>query len=525
MSVSGLAEGFLAGFNTMDNYQRGQKEDERAEREMSLRDAMFKQNTANSNRDFSLRQAEFDNRVDQQKVTNDQWGQEFDLKRKDADSLRAYRNANLVLAQAAEGRAKQENDWQVSERVNQKLLEDSLPLIDSAFQARLRGEADPAGYVDLMKNKEFQKGGALYRFNFDRYSDNQHLQDARQIVPQISGLMKDIDSGKLSWENEDDQRAIVQRINSSKIIGPLNTILEQEVKRGIGEVDAASGKKITDKELTHVIPTQDGRGVMYGLKVTYADGSTADSVVTEGRSTQPGDPVKVSKWGDLIKTVYQRSQMYHQLSGAGQNRETLNRVGQSLGLVQQADLKGHKQASVDLIKELNKNVAKVLSSDAMGSPEEKQAQAKQLLASYEENQAKIDSIYGVNTGGTPGAAPSGVNPEQWSQSNPERQQFMREAEQGGWLGSYLESPEKMDGAFALWRQAVAKEEAAKQAAVSAEKVRNMEGGKNKPHNYRAAEEAAVNAVIAPFTNGQPTLNKAPDGAAAYQAMSLAQARR
>lgn len=69
------------------------------------------------------------------------------------------------------------------------------------------------------------------------------------------------------------------------------------------------------------------------------------------------------------------------------------------------------------------------------------------------------------------------------------------------------------------------EEAAKQAAVSAEKVRNMEGGKNKPHNYRAAEEAAVNAVIAPFTNGQPTLNKAPDGAAAYQAMSLAQARR
>lgn len=69
----------------------------------------------------------------------------------------------------------------------------------------------------------------------------------------------------------DDQRAIVQRINSSKIIGPLNTILEQEVKRGIKEVDAASGKKITDKELTHVIPTQDGRGVMYGLKVTYAN--------------------------------------------------------------------------------------------------------------------------------------------------------------------------------------------------------------------------------------------------------------
>ena len=524
MGVSGLAEGFLAGFNTMDRYQRGQQEDARQERELGLRDAMVKQNKENSDRDFSLRKATFDNSVEQQKTAKEQWGQEFGLKQKEAEGMQAYRNANLVLAQAAEGRAKQENDWLVSERVNQKLLEDSLPLIDSAFQARLRGEADPAGYVDLMKNKEFQKGGALYRFNFDRYSDNQHLQAARQIVPQISGLMKDIDSGKLSWENEDGQRAIVQRVNSSEIISPLNTILEQEVKRGIGEVDAASGKKITDKELTHVIPTQDGRGVMYGLKVTYADGSTADSVVTEGRSTQPGDPVKVSKWVDPIKAVYQRSQMYHQLSGAGQNRETLNRVGQILGLAQQADLKGHKQASVDLIKELNKNVANVLSSDAVGSLEERQAQAKQLLASYEEDQAKIDSIYGVSNGAAPDES-SGVNPEQWSQSNPERQQFMREAEQGGWLGSYLESPEKMDGAFALWRQAVAKEEAAKRAAASAEKVRKIEGGKEQPHNYRAAEEAALKSVIAPFSNGQPTLNKAPDGAAAYQAMSLAQARK
>jgi len=37
MGVSGLAEGFLAGFNTMDRYQRGQNEEERAERELGLR--------------------------------------------------------------------------------------------------------------------------------------------------------------------------------------------------------------------------------------------------------------------------------------------------------------------------------------------------------------------------------------------------------------------------------------------------------------------------------------------------------
>ena len=139
MGVSGLAEGFLAGFNTMDRYQRGQQEDARQERELGLRDAMVKQNKEDSDRSFSLRQAEFDNMVGQQKTAKEQWGQEFGLRQKEAEGMQAYRNANLGLAQAAEGRAKQENDWLVSERVNQKLLEDSLPLIDSAFQARLKG--------------------------------------------------------------------------------------------------------------------------------------------------------------------------------------------------------------------------------------------------------------------------------------------------------------------------------------------------------------------------------------------------
>ena len=502
MGVSGLAEGFLAGFNTMDRYQRGQQEDARQERELGLRDAMVKQNKEDSDRSFSLRQAEFDNMVGQQKTAKEQWGQEFGLRQKEAEGMQAYRNANLGLAQAAEGRAKQENDWLVSERVNQKLLEDSLPLIDSAFQARLRGEADPAGYVDLMKNKEFQKGGALYRFNFDRYSDNQHLQAARQIVPQISGLMKDIDSGKLSWENEDGQRAIVQRVNSSEIISPLNTILEQEVKRGIGEVDAASGKKITDKELTHVIPTQDGRGVMYGLKVTYADGSTADSVVTEGRSTQPGDPVKVSKWGDLIKTVYQRSQMYHQLSGAGQNRETLNRVGQSLGLVQQADLKGHKQASVDLIKELNKNVAKVLSSDAVGSLEERQAQAKQLLASYEEDQAKIDSIYGVSNGAAPdessGDTPQAGVASQWASQDPVRAGILDEARRNGIPIDSVKDPARLDALLAAYNKS-------KRASATAERVREIEGPKEpqRPSLAQARQLASANMATGSGKPPQP----------------------
>ncbi|MGL5221937.1 MAG: hypothetical protein ACRC8I_03390, partial [Plesiomonas shigelloides] len=41
MGVSGLAEGFLAGFNTMDRYERGKQAEARQEKEMSLRNAAW----------------------------------------------------------------------------------------------------------------------------------------------------------------------------------------------------------------------------------------------------------------------------------------------------------------------------------------------------------------------------------------------------------------------------------------------------------------------------------------------------
>ncbi|MBX9566851.1 hypothetical protein FKF78_18410 [Aeromonas hydrophila] len=422
MAVSGLAEGFLAGFNTMDNYQRGQKADERAEREMSLRDAMFKQNTANSNRDFSLRQADFDNQVAQQKVTNDQWGKEHDLRLRDLklrqqgeQGLAAIRQQTLAHNDYIFNRDKkdrEDSDW----------FKQNAATFDLAYQARLNGQADPAEYTELLNDKRLQKGGTFYQFNFDRYGDGQHLKAAQQVVPQISGLMSDLNSGKLSWDTEDGQQAIVQRLNAPEVIGPLNVILEQEVKRGIGEVDFNSGKKITNKELTHVIPTPDGQGLMYGLKVTYADGTSADSVVTEGRNTRPGDPVKVTQWGDAIKTVYQRANMFHQLNGAGQNQETLKRVGQNLGFTSAPDEKGWRTARVNYANETQKGVAQILAS---GDPNTK-AFADDYAASREKGTSEIDRIYGVG-----GDKPQTASPLELWASDDGRRGFAQEAARRG----------------------------------------------------------------------------------------------
>lgn len=500
MSVSGLAEGFLAGFNTMDNYQRGQKADERAEREMSLRDAMFKQNTANSNRDFSLRQAYLDNQVAQQKVTNDQWGQEFDLKRKEADSLRAYRNDNLVLAQAAERRAKESHALAVAKnKRDQWWLDNEVPF-NMATAALGRGE-QITPEQDALLNHEYAAGRNPYRV----FGDPQWHRSSDTVYQGMKAIINNPDAR--AW----DMGKLHKAINTSEVTQALTYMVKGDLEKGIGTVTPTGVVKSYGE--VEVVPTDRGTFFLQA-PVTYINPKTGeetvkDAPITEGRTGDPSDPVKEFTPQRLIQYFGKARQVSQQIQ---QNPEQWENFLIQTGVNPPADYKGLKAALADL----HKQEAKALADG--GDP-------ATVKAAFDEARESLPSVYGVNTGGTPGAAPSGVNPEQWSQSNPERQQFMREAEQGGWLGSYLESPEKMDGAFALWRQAVAKEEAAKQAAVSAEKVRNMEGGKNKPHNYRAAEEAAVNAVIAPFTNGQPTLNKAPDGAAAYQAMSLAQARR
>ena len=70
----------------------------------------------------------------------------------------------------------------------------------------------------------------------------------------------------------------------------------------------------------------------------------------------------------------------------------------------------------------------------------------------------------------------------------ERLQFVKEANQPGKLSSLLDSPARMNTAFELWRQQAAKQRQTEQATVTANRLRDTE------------------------TN-------------AYQAMSLAQARR
>lgn len=466
MSVSGLAEGFLAGFNTMDRYQRGQKEDERQERELGLRDTMVKQGIEDSNRNFSLRQASFEHDKERTKTAEEQWKQEFGLRQKESEGMQAYRNANLGLAQAEEGRRKQEYEWQVRERDKQAYQQENLPIIQSGWQAVAEGKDPGQQFWNVVRDP---RAGT---FNPERYLQPDYAEAGKTFVTHAGNLMRQAQEGKLDPTTPEGHAAV----NNPQFIKAAGTLYQDEVNKGVGDIEPDSGKTITGKQLSNIMITPDGRGVVLGVEVTYDDGSKAVRPVTNNRTSAPDDTPKVIPINDFLKPAYQRAALAkHMIGNADQLRA-------SLGLTAGPDQAGYKKAVADLEKQHGQNRARISSSNA----EDKDLQLEALDDQLEQSKAALADTYGLTTKTD---EPKQEAPlKAWTGGDPERLQFIKEANQHGKLSSLMDNPVRMNTAFELWRQQAAKQKKEEQATVTAGRLRDAEAG-------------------------------------AYQAISLAQARR
>lgn len=466
MGVSGLAEGFLAGFNTMDRYQRGQKEDERMDKAMGLRDAMWQNEQERQKVADERYQSELDYSKGRDKVADDRYEREFSLKEQDAKGLREYRNAQLGFSKAEEGRRKQEYEWQVKDREKQAYQQDNLPIIQSGWQAVAEGKDPGQQFWNVVRDP---RAGS---FNPERYLQQDYAEAGKTFVTHAGNLMRQAQEGKLDPTTPEGHAAV----NNPQFIKAAGTLYQDEVNKGVGDIDPDSGKTITGKQLSNIMITPDGRGVVLGVEVTYDDGSKAVRPVTNNRTSAPDDQPKVIPINDFLKPAYQRAALAkHMIGNADQLRA-------SLGLTAGPDQAGYKKAVADLEKQHGQNRARISSSNA----EDKDLQLDALDAQLEQSKAALADTFGMTSKAEEKEA--GTPIKEWTGGDPERLQFVKEANQHGKLSSLLDSPAKMNMAFELWRQQAAKQRQTEQAAVTANRLRDTE------------------------TN-------------AYQAMSLAQARQ
>ncbi|WP_279449604.1 hypothetical protein [Aeromonas hydrophila] len=175
---------------------------------------------------------------------------------------------------------------------------------------------------------------------------------------------------------------------------------------------------------------------------------------------------------DFLKPAYQRAALAkHMIGNADQLRA-------SLGLAAGPDQAGYKKAVTDLEKQHGQNRARISSSNT----EDKDLQLDALDAQLEQSKAALADTYGMTSKREDLTASAPI--KEWTGGDPERLQFVKEANQHGKLNSLLENPARMNTAFELWRQQAAKQKKAEQATVTATRLRDI-----KLDAYKAMSQA------------------------------------
>lgn len=452
MGVSGLAEGFLAGFNTMDRYQRGQKDDERMDKSMSLRDAQW-QNEQDRQKVADQRyQENVDYAKERDSIGDARYDKEFALNERQAKSAEVRANAAERRASAQEARQQQEYEWQKDLRNKQLYQQENMPIIQSGWQAVSEGKDPGQQFWNVVRDPR------VGSFNPERYLQQDYADAGKTFVTYAGNLMRQAQEGKLDPTTPEGHAAV----NNPQFIKAAGTLYQDEVNKGVGDIDPDSGKTITGKQLSNIMITPDGRGVVLGVEVTYDDGSKAVRPVTDNRTSAPDDHPKVIPINDFLKPAYQRAALAQHMIGNADQLRT------SLGLTAGPDQVGYKKAVTELEKQHGQNRARISSSNA----EDKDLQLDALDTQLEQSKAALADTYGLTTKTD---EPKQEAPlKAWTGGDPKRLQFIKEANQNGKLSSLLDSPAKMNMAFELWRQQAAKQRQTEQATVTANRLRDTE---------------------------------------------------
>ncbi|MFM5840651.1 hypothetical protein ACET68_19500 [Aeromonas rivipollensis] len=436
----------------MDRYQRGQKEDERMEKSMGLRDAMWQNEQERQKVADERYQGELEYSKGRDKLADARLDRQFALTERQVKSAEARAGAAERRATAQEARQQQEYEWQKDLRDKQVFQQENLPIIQSGWQAVSEGKDPGQQFWGVVRDP---RAGS---FNPERYLQQDYAEAGKNFVTYAGNLVRQAQEGKLDPSTPEGHAAV----NNPEFIKAAGTLYQDEVSKGVGDIDPDSGKTITGKQLNNIMITPDGRGVVLGVEVTYDDGSKDVRPITNNRTSAPDDHPKVIPINDFLKPAYQRAALAkHMIGNADQLRA-------SLGLTAGPDQAGYKKAVTELEKQHGQNRARISASNA----EDKDMQLEALDAQLEQSKAALADTFGMTSKAEEQKA--GAPIKEWTGGDSERLQFVKEANQHGKLGSLLDNPTRMNTAFELWRQQAAKQRQTEQAAVTANRLRDTQ---------------------------------------------------
>ncbi|MGE6101071.1 hypothetical protein ACLH0B_17705 [Aeromonas salmonicida] len=439
MGVSGLAEGFLAGFNTMDRYQRGQKEDERMDKAMGLRDAMW-QNAQEQQKKADVRyEDETKYSRDRDAIGDKRDSLEYAGRQRQLELENKRANAMLSLNVEQNKRAQESHTLAVEKnKRDQWWLDNEVPF-NLATDALGRGE-QITPEQDALLNNEYAAGRNPYRV----FGDPQWHQNANTVYNGVKGIINNPDAKV--W----DMGKMHGAINTPELQKALTYMVRGNLEKGIGTMTPDGVVKSYGE--VEVVPT--GRGTFYmQAPVTYVNPKTGESIVkdapiTEGRTGDPSDPIKEFTPQQFINHFGKAYQVSQQIQ---KNPEQWENFLVQTGMKPPVDHKGFRSA----VSKINADTAKAISQIRRSnlSDPEKQAAIKDERAAAEAQITDTQEIFrvGGKSASTPSDEADTVSrlPEQvngWIGGDKRKQSFIDSAVSRGFDFS-THTPEQLDNEY------------------------------------------------------------------------------
>ncbi|MDD1795774.1 hypothetical protein LRP50_21880 [Enterovibrio sp. ZSDZ42] len=264
LDTRGFMDGALRAYDIVD---RKLSRDEDRE----IRKQQLEKSNQRADQQMALRMADEERRTQAHEYQYGVDGEGGALRQAQAQNEKLF-DANLAAAHSR----KNLSDYQLSQQRKSVFINENAPLLQTGWQRWMQG-----GDIDDIFNHETIKGGA---YDPRRYLDPDFDKAANTLETALPKLAK----GKGD-------------INAPEVKSALNTFYKSNLQASVGATDPKTGKTIQDARWGEVTfakdinPELEGDqpGLVLTAEVNYGGEEWVPKPITERRSTDVGDHVKV----------------------------------------------------------------------------------------------------------------------------------------------------------------------------------------------------------------------------------------
>lgn len=458
--LGSLSAGFLAGFETMNNYQRGKKADERADKAEGRADKAMSLREVESQRSAEHQQWGRDRTERRDTVSDDQWDKSHQLQKSNADQANKRGWAQLSLQQRRAKLSEQRENRQMQMLEDQNYLSKNAHIIQSIYNDPTIVNDNP----DLLK--VFESPAAAH-LDPRRLAKPEMVSANKTIMKHFNNVVNMGANGELESKSDEELFALA---NPPEVTKALEQALSFELSKGIGDIDESTGKVIKKKQNLKLIPGPSGQGVVPMMEIVYEDGTKENKPATLGRGTDPGANVVEVPYQDLIQYFGAQGNIIKSITDSG----ALQGASTALGFTKPESNSEYRKAATSHLQEESKQLASVDKMLTKGGIEEDVALSMKqgIRQTFAEQGDGLSSLYNTNTK-TPESP--GDNFKTWMSNDPAKQSFAQEIASSGALKEVMADPERRERLFNMYLEEVQKLQDNESAAAIKGKILGNQG--------------------------------------------------